>query len=200
MPYRSSDSVQPTALYRFYGGSGQLLYIGITRNPKWRWYGHAAHSSWWPQVQRRELVWYDSRPEARAAEIEAIGAERPIHNKYDKGLDEIAAQLTELRVAAGLSGNALAREMGIVQSRVWKIEHAQLTPSEDDIRAWARATGRDEIAGELLEMWCDLRRAAVTGDEARQLIAAAAAPAGERLTSSDTPATRRDAESGAGRP
>jgi predicted GIY-YIG superfamily endonuclease len=152
MPYRSSDSVQPTALYRLYSDSDQLLYIGITRSPEWRWYKHASHSPWWPQVQRREIAWHDSRPEARAAEIEAIGAERPIHNKYDKGLAEIAAQLTELRMAAGLSGNALARKMGIVQSRVWKIEHAQLMPSEDDIRAWARAAGRDEVTGELLEM------------------------------------------------
>ena len=157
MPYRSSDSVQPTALYRFYGDGGRPLYIGITRNLVVRWAQHASKSSWWPQVQRHETVWYDSRPEARAAEIEAIGAERPIHNKYDKGLDEIAAQLTELRMAAGLSGNALARKIGIVQSRVWKIEHAQLTPSEDDIQAWARATGRDEITGELLEMRCELR-------------------------------------------
>jgi predicted GIY-YIG superfamily endonuclease len=152
MPYNSSDPVQPTALYRLYDDSDRLLYIGITRNPEWRWYMHARKSPWWPQVRRREIAWRDSRPEARAAEIEAIGAERPIHNKYDKGRAEIAAHLTELRVAAGLSGNGLARQMGIVQSRVWKIEHAQLTPSEDDIRAWARVTGRDEIAEELLEM------------------------------------------------
>lgn len=152
MPYRSSDLVQPTALYRLYDDSDQLLYIGITGNPEQRWYKHALHSPWWPQVQRREIVWHDSRPEARAAEIKAIGVERPIHNKYDRSLAEIAAQLTELRVAAGLSGNALAREIGIVQSRVWKIEHAQLMPSEGDIQAWARATGRDEVTAELLEM------------------------------------------------
>src|ERR1035441_2240405 len=71
MPYRSSDSVQPTALYRLYSDSDQLLYIGITRSPEWRWYKHASHSPWWPQVQRREIAWHDSRPEARAAEIEA---------------------------------------------------------------------------------------------------------------------------------
>ena len=160
MPYRSSDSAQPTALYRFYDDANRPLYIGITRNLAVRLRQHASKSSWWPQVQRRETVWYDSRPEARAAEIEAIGAERPIHNKYDKGLDEIAAQLTELRTAAGLSGNALARRMGIVQSRVWKIEHAQLMPSEDDIRAWARVAGRAEITGELLEMRRELRETA----------------------------------------
>jgi predicted GIY-YIG superfamily endonuclease len=124
MPYRSSDPVERTALYRLYDDAGQLLYIGITRNPKWRWHKHASHSPWWPQVQRREIVWHDSRPQARAAEIEAIGTERPAHNKYDKGLAEIAAQLAELRIEAGLSGNALARKMGIVQSRAWKISMA----------------------------------------------------------------------------
>jgi len=65
----------------------------------------------------------------------------------------LAARLTELRAAAGLSGNALARRMSIVQSRVWKIEHATLVPTEDDVRAWVKAAGGDEdILAELLAM------------------------------------------------
>ncbi|MGH3188312.1 MAG: helix-turn-helix domain-containing protein [Streptosporangiaceae bacterium] len=68
----------------------------------------------------------------------------------------LAGRLTELRMAAGLSGNALAKRMGIVQSRVWKIEHADepggLVPGEDDLRAWAEAVGHPEMAAELLEM------------------------------------------------
>ena len=68
----------------------------------------------------------------------------------------LAARLTELREAAGLSGNALAARMGVVQSRVWKIEHPDkpphLVPNEDDIQAWAEAAGHPEIAGELTEM------------------------------------------------
>jgi hypothetical protein len=42
--------------------------------------------------------------------------------------------------------------MGIVQSRVWKIEHGDLLPTEDDIRAWAHAAEHDELVGELLVM------------------------------------------------
>ena len=61
----------------------------------------------------------------------------------------LIARLTELREAAGLSGNALARRMGIVQSRVWKIEHGDLLPNEDDLKAWAEATGHPELAGDL---------------------------------------------------
>ena len=61
-------------------------------------------------------------------------------------------RLTELRAAAGLSGNALAGRMGVVQSRVWKIEHGDLLPNEDDLKAWAEASGHPEAAGELTEM------------------------------------------------
>lgn len=64
----------------------------------------------------------------------------------------LIARLTELREAAGLSGNALARRMDVVQSRVWKIEHDQLLPNEDDITAWAEATSHPEAAGDLAEM------------------------------------------------
>lgn len=64
----------------------------------------------------------------------------------------LAARLTELRTAAGLSGNALAKRMGIVQSRVWKIENGKLLPAEDDIKTWAEAAGHGEATGELLDM------------------------------------------------
>ncbi len=51
-----------------------------------------------------------------------------------------------------MSGNALARRMGVVQSRVWKIEHGTLLPNEDDLQAWTEATGHPEAAGELAGM------------------------------------------------
>lgn len=73
----------------------------------------------------------------------------------------LAERLAALRQAAGLSGNALARRMGVVQSRVWKIEHGQLLPAEDDITAWVRETVRDpdtgETAEELISMLAEAR-------------------------------------------
>jgi transcriptional regulator with XRE-family HTH domain len=69
----------------------------------------------------------------------------------------LIARLTELREAAGLSENALAGRMGIVQSRVWKIRNGHLLPNEDDLKAWAEATGHPEAAGELLEMLAGAR-------------------------------------------
>jgi transcriptional regulator with XRE-family HTH domain len=66
--------------------------------------------------------------------------------------DALAARLEELRMAAGLSGNALADRMKVVQSRVWKIGNARLMPTEKDIRAWASVTGRDDLADDLIAM------------------------------------------------
>lgn len=65
----------------------------------------------------------------------------------------LAARLGALRVATGLTGNAFAKRMGIVQSRVWKIEHRELTPTEGDIRAWVTAAGEpEEVARELINL------------------------------------------------
>ena len=69
----------------------------------------------------------------------------------------LAARLTTMRAAAGLSGNALAKQMGVVQSRVWKIENQRLLPTEDDIRAWILATGHTEEADALMVMLDEAR-------------------------------------------
>jgi transcriptional regulator with XRE-family HTH domain len=72
--------------------------------------------------------------------------------------EALAARLTALRLAAGMSGNAFGKRIGVVQSRVWKIEHGQLLPTEDDIRAWVRATGHGhETVDELIEMLVEAR-------------------------------------------
>ncbi|HMG63885.1 MAG TPA: helix-turn-helix transcriptional regulator [Streptosporangiaceae bacterium] len=69
----------------------------------------------------------------------------------------LAARLTRMREAAGLSGNALAKRMGIVQSRVWKIEHGALLPTDEDVRAWARETGNEQEAERLMEALAEAR-------------------------------------------
>jgi DNA-binding transcriptional regulator YhcF (GntR family)/predicted GIY-YIG superfamily endonuclease len=71
---------QRTALYRLYDADDRLLYVGITSNPNERFGHHAATKAWWPEVARRDIEWRDTRPEAEAAEIEAIRAEAPLYN------------------------------------------------------------------------------------------------------------------------
>lgn len=85
----------------------------------------------------------------------------------------LAARLTEMRTAAGLSGNALAKRMGIVQSRVWKIERGALLPTEKDIRAWARETGNEQEAEGLMEALAEARGEQAFGAVLRRSGAAA---------------------------
>lgn len=69
-----------TALYRFYAEDGELLYIGITANPKKRLAEHAASKPWWTSVARHDIAWFDNRASAASAEREAIASEGPLHN------------------------------------------------------------------------------------------------------------------------
>jgi hypothetical protein len=70
--------------------------------------------------------------------------------------ETLIKRLDDLRVAAGLSGNALAGQMRspdgrpVVQSRVWKILHYELLPNEHDVTEWTRVTGRPDLAGDLI--------------------------------------------------
>lgn len=79
-PGKSLAIDQRTSLYRLYDDSDALLYIGIAFNPRTRGYHHAMTKSWWPEVVRKEICWFDNRREAEAAEDAAILAERPRYN------------------------------------------------------------------------------------------------------------------------
>lgn len=70
----------PTALYRLYDAEGVLLYIGISRDPRIRWYQHAGSKQWWPEVERREVVWHETAEAAVYAERTAIREEMPRYN------------------------------------------------------------------------------------------------------------------------
>jgi len=100
----------------------------------------------------------------------------------------LAARLARVRAAAGLSGNALAKRMGVVQSRVWKIEHGDLLPTEDDIKAWTEAAGDTEAAGQLLDMLAAARTEQAFGTALRRKGGAAAYE--ERVRATEEQATR----------
>ena len=71
-----------TALYRFFDAQGLLLYVGISKDPQTRFGSHALtkKATWWPLVASRSIEWFDDRPSAAAAEIQAIRDESPIYN------------------------------------------------------------------------------------------------------------------------
>jgi predicted GIY-YIG superfamily endonuclease len=70
----------PTALYRLYSESGELLYVGITDQLKTRFAAHAKDKPRWPEVARKTAAWHASKDEAVKAEARAIAEERPAHN------------------------------------------------------------------------------------------------------------------------
>lgn len=73
----------PTTLYRFFDRDGDLLYVGISTDPRKRMNDHRVHKSWWSRSTRVELEHYGSWDEARAAEKVAIKVENPVHNVAD---------------------------------------------------------------------------------------------------------------------
>lgn len=75
-------SPERTALYRLYDAEDDLLYVGITVSPCRRWREHKRdrRDTWWPRVARRTVEWFDSRPDARRAEVQAIRLEAPEFN------------------------------------------------------------------------------------------------------------------------
>jgi transcriptional regulator with XRE-family HTH domain len=101
----------------------------------------------------------------------------------------LADRLATLRKVAGFrSGNALAKRMGIVQSRVWKIENGELLPTEGDIKAWIEATGAGAAAGELLEMLAEAKAEQAFGTAFRRK--GGAATLEERVRAAEEQAAR----------
>lgn len=68
------------ALYRFYNDAGQLLYIGITRDPSARWKKHSAGKPWWTEVRNITVQPFPDRDSALRAERAAITDEQPRYN------------------------------------------------------------------------------------------------------------------------
>jgi hypothetical protein len=94
------------AIYRLYDSSGALLYVGISKDPRSRWAGHAATKAWWPEVAHREIgTWFASVKEARTAEDAAIRSENPRYNIRGFGKTPVR----NFRVATDLWEAAKAR-------------------------------------------------------------------------------------------
>lgn len=68
------------ALYRFYSGTGQLMYVGITKDPPGRIGQHGREKDWWTEVSGISVEWHPDRNTALAAEKRAIQVEHPRYN------------------------------------------------------------------------------------------------------------------------
>jgi transcriptional regulator with XRE-family HTH domain len=75
--------------------------------------------------------------------------------------EALGARLRQLRETAGLSGRAVAAALGVHYTRVSKIEHGVLAPSEQHLRAWAVACGVEDQMPDLVASLHSLRSAYV---------------------------------------
>jgi transcriptional regulator with XRE-family HTH domain len=71
-------------------------------------------------------------------------------SSVDEARKALGKRLRELRTEAKLSGKQLAEYLSWVGSKVSKIENGKQTPTDDDIRAWTRATNAEDQTSSLL--------------------------------------------------
>ncbi|MFJ2130684.1 helix-turn-helix domain-containing protein [Streptomyces sp. NPDC087228] len=72
---------------------------------------------------------------------------------YQQAREALGVRLRELRLSAAggrLTGTGLAERCGWNKSKVSRLENGRQTPTSDDLRRWAEATGRPESYDELL--------------------------------------------------
>ncbi|MFM9631194.1 MULTISPECIES: helix-turn-helix domain-containing protein [Streptomyces] len=71
---------------------------------------------------------------------------------YQRAREELGRRLRELRLESPdgrLTGVQLAQRLGWQQSKVSKLENGRQTPTDDDLLAWAEATGQAAVFDEL---------------------------------------------------
>ncbi|MET8012282.1 helix-turn-helix transcriptional regulator [Streptomyces sp. NPDC005271] len=72
---------------------------------------------------------------------------------YQQAREALGVRLRELRLSAPgcrLTGTELAEQYGWNKSKVSRLENGRQTPTPDDLRKWAEATGQPEAYDELL--------------------------------------------------
>ena len=72
---------KPTALYRAYSSTDELLYVGVSISVMARLSQHKSSADWFDGTSRIDVEWYPTRQKALAAEMQAIKTEYPIYNK-----------------------------------------------------------------------------------------------------------------------
>jgi predicted GIY-YIG superfamily endonuclease len=80
--------------YRLYDSTDRLLYAGAADDFDRRWRDHEK-KSWWRDVARKEVIWFDNRLDALYEESRTIALERPVHNRRE-GISPVGLRLFRL--------------------------------------------------------------------------------------------------------
>lgn len=86
-----SDAQGMACTYRLYDAADRLLYVGAADDFDRRWRDHKK-KSWWRDVARKDVIWFDNRLDALYEESRAIAYEQPIHNRRE-GISPVGLRL-----------------------------------------------------------------------------------------------------------
>ena len=140
-----------TAVYRHFDASGALLYVGVIAHPWRRIAEHNCRTVWAKDVQRSEVVWFDDKADALAAEERAIASEAPLHNKTPEiGARQEVGPLGEYLKSVGKGQVAFAAEVGLTQATISRICRNKIGVSLEKAAAIERATGGKVTMSQLL--------------------------------------------------
>lgn len=114
-----------TSLYRHFNSKGNLLYVGISKNPIKRLSQHEKTSHWSRQITKIEIEWFETHEQALEAERKTIRSKRPKYNvmhKIDHSAEikqpEPLAIPTEKAIKHFGSAANLARELEISRQAI----------------------------------------------------------------------------------
>ncbi len=103
MTRKTPAQARRCALYRAYNAEDELLYVGITDNPRRRFAEHKRDESWWAEEVDEaaiEVTWRQDEAVARAAEQQAIKDELPRYNTTHNAGNPLAVAWRKLAGAA----------------------------------------------------------------------------------------------------
>ncbi|MFI6228591.1 GIY-YIG nuclease family protein [Micromonospora echinospora] len=126
-----------TCTYRFYDASDGLLYVGVADDFDARWKGHQK-KPWWPDVARKEVIWFDNRLDALYEESRAIDLEHPLHNRK-AGMSPIGLRL----IRYWRRGKLVYGDWAISATRIDK-EKALRAVCDRGAHAWLTYEGEDK--------------------------------------------------------
>ena len=119
---------EETALYHIFGDADLLLYIGISKDFGKRWKDEARDFPWWGEKRSMTVRWYASRPAAEAAEMAAIAAENPKHNKRRPPVPQMAPARPAPRLPvvcpSRLTYREAALKLGVSLSSLYRLMNA----------------------------------------------------------------------------
>jgi len=92
-----------TWVYRLYGWSGLLLYVGCTNDVDRRLKEHRRLSPWYALADNARTTWLDGPAAAHQAERDAIRTEHPLFNRVEY-VDQTPYETTTLASAAEAEG------------------------------------------------------------------------------------------------